>query len=223
MTLSHLPERDKMAGQINLGSIAGDMIYQLCLRQDVNNIVEFGTWNGLGSTQCVIKALKDSLSPKHFTSIELYEDFYQLAKSNLKEDLKYVNLLNGTIITNADMDWFDHSATLSSIHYGDFNDVQTAHATLWYAKDLSRLSTAKMLISQIPSQIDLLILDGGEYTTYPEWLKLKDRTKIFVLDDTKFLKCRKIRQEMLNNADYTVLHDDLNDRNGFSVFIHNHL
>lgn len=212
-----------MAGQINLGSPAGDMIYQLCRRADVNTILEFGTWNGLGSTQCVIKALKDSKSAKHFTSIELYEDCYQLAKLNLKDDLQYVNLLNGTIVTHDDMNWFDHSATLNSIHTGDMNDVQTAHATLWYAKDLSRLLTAKMLISQIPSKIDLLILDGGEYTTYPEWFKLKDRTKIFVLDDTKFLKCRRIREEMLLSSDYTVLHDDLTDRNGFSVFINNHL
>ena len=35
-----------MAGQINMGTPWGDLIYNLSGREDVKTIVEIGTWNG---------------------------------------------------------------------------------------------------------------------------------------------------------------------------------
>ena len=32
-------------GQINRGSSLGEIIYNICLQEDVNTIVEIGTWN----------------------------------------------------------------------------------------------------------------------------------------------------------------------------------
>ena len=63
----------------------------------------------------------------------------------------------------------------------------------------------------------MLILDGGEYSTYPEFKKLKDRTTIFVLDDTNTLKCMRIRQELLTEK-YQIIYDNLQERNGCSIF-----
>jgi hypothetical protein len=198
-----------MPGQINLGTRWGDLIYKLTQREDVNTIVEIGTWNGEGSTMCVIKSLIDSKIKKDFISIELYPDMYEKAKLFLSPYKTFVTLLNGRIINFEDAFWFDHSI---------LNLNHDEHARLYYKKDLDYLKTMNDVFGQIPEKIDLLILDGGEYTTYPEWVKLKDRTKIVVLDDSNILKCKKIRQEILDSKNYDTIFDDLNIRNGFSVF-----
>jgi hypothetical protein len=198
-----------MLGQINLGTTAGDIIYNISKKEDVKNIVEIGTWNGMGSTLCVIKAVKESNISKNFISIELYPDMFNTANNNLKEDISYVKLLNGRIIDHNDIYWFDHSTI-------DFNT--DTHASLWYEKDIKLLTESENVLYQLPEKIDFLILDGGEYTTYPEWVVLKSRTKIVALDDSNILKTSRVRKEILESGEYITIHDDLLDRNGFSVF-----
>ena len=196
-------------GQINLGTTSGDIIYDISKKEDIKNIVEIGTWNGMGSTSCVIKGIKESNTSKNFISVELYPDMFNIANSNLKEDISYVKLLNGRIIEHNDIYWFDHSTI-------DFNTND--HARLWYQKDINLLTESKNVLDQLPEKIDFLILDGGEYTTYPEWLVLKSRTRIVALDDSNILKSSRIRKEILESGEYITIYDDLFDRNGFSVF-----
>jgi len=198
-----------MAGQINLGTYEGDFIYDLTKRNDVINIVEIGTWNGLGSTMCVVKSIIDSKQDKNFISIELYPHMYNDAKFHLRDHLQYVTLLNGKIIEFEDAHWFDHNTL----------DLENdAHANLYYNTDMEYLKTAENVLEKLPQKIDLLILDGGEYTTYPEWIKLKDRVRIVVLDDSRILKCSKIRNEIIESKNYKTLVDNLDSRNGFSCF-----
>lgn len=198
-------------GQINLGDDAGNLIHDISKRDDVYNIVELGTWNGMGSTLCIIKALIESNKKKNFISIELYKNMYEIAMSNLKNYgfIEYVNLLNGRIIDYEDVFWFDHNQI-------DFS--KDGHARLWYAQDMENLKNMENVIDQLPKSIDFLILDGGEYTTYPEWIKLKDRTRIVALDDSTILKCSRIRKEILESGQYDVIYDNLELRNGFSLF-----
>ena len=73
-------------------------------------------------------------------------------------------------------------------------------------------------LDKFPEKIDFLILDGGEYTTFPEWQKLKSRTKIVALDDSNILKTSKIREQLINDDEYIKIFDDLTYRNGFTVF-----
>jgi hypothetical protein len=200
-------------GQINLESNAGSLIYKTVLQEDVVNILELGTWNGMGSTQCVIQALKDGGKTANFISIELYPEMHDEAISNLGSDLDYVTLLKGRIINQEEfLGWMDHSK---------INIKGCPHAKLWYQKDFDYLKSAKDLSDQIQDEIDLLILDGGEYSTYPEWQKLQSRVKYVFLDDTNVLKCRKIREELLKSKQYQIIEDDLGDRNGYSLFKNN--
>ena len=196
-------------GQINIGSNMGREIYELVANNNFENIVDVGTWNGLGSTYCVLKALEETKNydTKLYT-VELYPDVFEAAKINLKNYLDWPNLfmLNGRLIDYDEAFWFDHRQI-------DFN--RDAHARLWYHQDMNLLQRSESVLSKIPDKIDLLILDGGEYTTYPEWQKLKHRVNYFVLDDTRILKCSKIREEILSSNEYEVFSDYLNDRNGY--------
>ena len=203
-----------MEGQINLKTPLGQFIYNFVYRNEViQNIVDIGTWNGMGTTLCILKALEDRKAfDTNLYSLELYENMYKIALANLKEYItkfKNFKLLHGKIVNLEDIfEWFDHSS---------INFVRDQHAAIWYNKDLYSIYKAPNVLNMLPSQIDLLILDGGEYSTYPEWLKLKDRTRFFILDDTKLLKCKKIREEVISNPEYTVLFDIQHDRNGYLI------
>lgn len=201
-----------LEGQINRGTEMGEMIYELSNKKEVLNIVEIGTWNGLGSTKCIIDAIVDSNdSNKKLFSVELYPDLYQLAIKNLKLFLNdpRITILNGRIIEYDDVFWFDHRLI-------DFR--KDHHAKLWYQKDLQHLQAAQNVLHLLPQQIDLLVLDGGEYTTYPEWKILHPRTQCFVLDDVNTLKCSQIRKEAATSKDWSLIYENLKSRNGFSIF-----
>lgn len=206
--IAHLP------GQINLQSKLGKIIYDLVKCNNFKNIVDVGTWNGMGTTLCILKALEDknNICDTNVYTIELYEEMIQIARQNLQ---KYINsptfhMLHGRIADIQEVyEWFDHSSI-------DFS--KDAHAQLWYHKDMMLLLNAANISHLLPDQIDLLILDGGEYSTYPEWHRLKSRTKFFVLDDTNILKCSKIRSEILSDTKtYSILYDISDDRNGYTV------
>lgn len=207
-----------MAGQINLGTSAGNLIKKLSERPDVNTIVEIGTWNGLGSTICVLSGIKKT--KKKFISIELYQEMHDVAKLNLTKHLSEINLICGTIINVADLEWFDHSIIDAMLKKDELciDGIHIPHAKEWFNKDVETIRHAPNVEHLLPDEIDFLILDGGEYSTYPEWIKLKSRTKILFIDDTTLLKGAKIRSEVIASREYKTIMDDQKDRYGYSVF-----
>lgn len=209
--MDYFKQIENHPGQINLSTELGKKIFNLVYENNFQNILDIGTWNGLGTTHCILSALekKDSCSTKLYT-VELYQEMYEIALKNLNKFSKLNNLimLNGRIIEYEELFWFDHKLL-------NFNNDD--HARIWFQEDLKRMFSAKSIKNLLPEKIDLAILDGGEYTTYPEWVFLKDKIKYFILDDTKTLKCCKIREEVLNNKKYTILEDNLNERNGYLI------
>ena len=201
-----------LPGQINLNTSFGRIIYDLVLKNNFKTIVDVGTWNGMGTTSCLLAALekKQDFSASIYT-IELYEEILHYAKINLN---KYINKFNLKILHGklVDLDevysWFDHSK---------INFEEDGHARLWYHKDMELLSKIPNILHLLPDKIDFLILDGGEYSTYPEWQKLKNRCHFFALDDTNLHKCSKIKSEIISDSKYTIIYDVINERNGFLV------
>jgi hypothetical protein len=191
-------------GQILKNSLFADFINKTIKEYSPKNIVEIGTWRGLGSTKRIIDAIADNNLDCDFISLETNKIFYDEAKQNLKEYTNRVNLIYGRVIEIIDVENFIVSQELSHQEQG------------WLNEDIANFAIAPNVLSSIPEEIDFLLLDGGEFSTYSEWLKLKDRSKIIALDDTNTTKCRKIREEILSdkNSIYEIIIDS-NDRNGF--------
>ena len=196
-----------MIGQINLHSKAGKYIYDLCKQDDVSTIVEIGTWNGCGSTKCVTEAI--SGTNKHIISIEVNKSMY-LTAANIHKGNTNITLLNG-YITNETVNFDDLSEEY-------FTDYDRATKKKWLYEDLENLKNSDCCIEKIPKKIDLLILDGGEFSGYFDFKALHNRAKYIFLDDTR-LPCIKNHQSL---KDLTITHKCLinsDDRNGFAVFV----
>ena len=192
-------------GQILEGSTFGKKINEVIQQYRPVNIVEIGTWKGLGSTLCIIKSMiENQLDTSSFISVESNLSFYNEAKHNLQDFSKYVQLIHGRLVDIPEVISF-------------CNERKSNVNNNWLVEDLYNMSTNNNIFNQIPNEIDFLLLDGGEYSTYLEWKKLKGRTSIVALDDVIEMKTREINKELDNDSGYEQIILS-NDRNGFAIY-----
>lgn len=189
-------------GQIILNSKRGELLKEIIHTYNPKKIVEIGTWKGLGSTKCILEIINDDCE---FISIESNQVFYKIAEQNLKDYSGKFKLLLGTIVNESEVTDFVNSIEL--------NNQQKN----WLKEDINNINQCENLLESLPSQIDFLLLDGGEFSTYSEWYKLKDRTKVVALDDITQLKTNKIHDELVADSQYELLFQT-DEGNGFSAF-----
>jgi hypothetical protein len=199
-----LQEKHYMSlGQINESSDLGRWIRLLASLEQVSTIVEIGTWNGRGSSRMIALGVKDSANQqgKHVQGLEIDFKMWRKAERNLRR-YGFFEVIHGTIIHIDDLD----TKNLSAV------EVQ------WIAHDQRNLQEAKNVLSHIPSQIDLLILDGGEFSSYAEFLTLESRLSGFVvLDDTSVRKNKVVVEKLLVDKKFKLVWEsDL--RNGCAIF-----
>jgi hypothetical protein len=197
-------------GQIDPTTLAGTILMNYVKKNNLNNIVDIGTWNGLGSTKCFLLALQDNFKTK-FISLETNAEKTESAKKNLEDLLKNVNgeLMCGSVINRGDIT--NLIETFPEIK--DNTEFQR-----WHSIDLFNITKSNYLFDKIPEEIDFVLFDGGEFTTYYEFVKLFPRCKKFIaLDDVNTSKCFKIREILKNHPSWTEV-EYTPERGGFSIF-----
>lgn len=206
-----------MQGQINIDTELGLTIYNYSKQKNIKNILDIGTWNGYGSTMCIIKGIIDS-NKKDYNFISVESDYKQalLAQSNLENYSSYVKLMFGTIADVEDL--------VSLNDYGElfYSEYPRSLQEQWLKAEVEQYNSSPCIYDQIidsmNNNIDLLILDGGEYGTNAEFNKLKDISKIIILDDTTTIKNYKNAQTIRNsNGLFSIINDDINVRKGIMV------
>jgi hypothetical protein len=188
-----------MTGQINYeDNKLGKYIVQIAENPNVKTIVEIGTWNGLGTTRCVLHGFqKANKTDYNFISLECSPEMHAEAIKNNANNLnKNFKIIFGKVVSENDItSWFD------------VNSLSSEQKD-WLRQDIIWMKNVPNVIETLPKKIDFLILDGGEFSTYLEWTALKDRVKYIALDDTSSLKCKKVREEILVSTDFKILVDD---------------
>jgi hypothetical protein len=197
-------------GQVTINTDFGNYIYRTCLSNTgIRTVVDIGTWDGRGTTECVIRGLKDSgREGLSMISLETDKAFYDIAVASwsLAGLPEWANLVHGRLVDAEDLD----------------RSNLTGSEPDWMAHDLKWFSECPKVVDMLPKHIDLAVLDGGEFSTKAEFLLLEPRTDMFILDDTATRKCRWIREHVLSNpSKYKVLLDNPNDRNGTMAFVVN--
>jgi hypothetical protein len=188
--------------EITAESIWGHALERLASRIDVKTIVEIGTLDGTGSTRVIINALlrrydQDTL---RFITIEAQPDAYQLAIENNKNAPTYVKFLNGNLL--------DRDSPFQLV-------ALTNEELVWWSNDLETRLSSSNVIEQLPERIDLLVLDGGEFSTLNDYLYLRTRSKILYLDDTNARKNRLVKR-LAQEDGFRILIDHVEGK-GFCV------
>ena len=88
----------------------------------------------------------------------------------------------------------------------------------WNEVDIVNMKKCDVFLnrSDLPEVFDVILLDGGEFTTYFEFQKLKNRCKILMLDDVNVDKCKRIVEEIKTDISWEIVNTDPS-RNGFLV------
>ena len=198
-----------MAGQINRGSELGEYIYSLAKNTKYLNYVEIGTWNGQGSTQCFKDGFTERDDDWNFYSFESSLYFHELAVSNLGETDNRFNLIHGRVVDVSNVMTLDFAINNSdSGHRGSYHQ--------WLDNDIKDYNSCENKIHILNNvDIDVLLLDGGEFSTIAEFEVLRDRVGIIILDDIIELKTKKINEILSLDSDWSVLFES-QDRNGWS-------
>lgn len=120
--------------------------------------------------------------------------------------------------------------TFFQVLYGkiiDFDAVDRSNLSeseeLWLQNDMKNMNIAPNIIESMPDSIDLLILDGGEFTSLGEFLTLKPKLrKWVVLDDTLIRKNREVFRILESDAGFNLVWHS-SDRNGCAIFRHRNI
>lgn len=200
---TRLPHKagDPSLGQILPDSDFGKLLTRLASK--CRSVVEVGTWKGQGSTVCLASGL-----PTDGNLISIESDFnaWSEASAYWRRHGDYrVRCLHGRVVESQDMKPFNEPPPFES---------------RWWHDDLTRLASCPNVLPLLPAKIDMLMLDGGEWTSEAEMEVLVDRCNIIVLDDTnpsKSVKNAKNR-ELLIQRGWRIIADEPDHRNGYAAF-----
>lgn len=172
--------------------------------EENRSILEIGTWNGLGTSRMIVQGIssRPDRQSVEVIGLEANEKLYRKAKFNLRK-FGFFQVIFGTLVSQEQLD----RSELTSLEKD------------WLAQDIDDLKNAPLVLSRIPSRIDLLILDGGEFSTYAEFQLLKERvSKWIVLDDINTRKCKRILQELVAENLFLLVWSSP-ERNGTAVLL----
>lgn len=169
--------------------------------------LEIGTWNGLGSTKAFSNGFKNRDDEYVFYSLECNKDKCSDA-SKLYTDNSKIHILN-EVIWNVEPDDFYKifPQCLTNKMYKHWNEV-----------DIINMKTCDLFLNRpnLPEIFDVLLLDGGEFTTFYEFQILKNRCKILMLDDINVDKCILIVNEIRSDKSWKIIKYE-NIRNGYLI------
>ena len=194
----------KANGQVSESHEVGRWIRLLSSLDEVSVIVEIGTWNGLGTSRMISEGIRSRARAEgvQVIGLEANQRLFMTASANLKK-YSFFSVIWGTIVTEEQLDRNDLSETEKA----------------WIRQDIDDLQITPYVLNAIPEKIDLLILDGGEFSTWAEFQVLRDRvSKWLVLDDTHTRKCKRILEEIRDGDDYSIVWTS-DERNGTAVLL----
>lgn len=200
-----------LEGQITRNTLFGQTIYNMMVSDTgPKHWVEVGTWNGKGTTSCLLQGLQDR-SSKDGVKIQSYEAqsfFYELAKENVQ---KYSHLNEHFTLI--------HGRLPSTLPFpqGDFIEEKQEHFYLHYEEEKAIFTTANQV--PVPFSPEAVILDGGEYTGYHDWESIpKENLQHIFLDDINIQKNRCVHILLQSLSDWECILDYPTERNGWSYW-----
>ncbi len=174
-------------GEILNTNDRGRLLREACNYDDVFAVVEIGTLDGTGSTSVIIDALQRKTDSRvSLITIEAHSNAYELAIQNIGKPSISVSAFHGCLL--------DQDSPLMLVGLSDTEQQ-------WLNRDVAeRLASAPNVLREIPLFFDLLVLDGGEFTTFNDYLKLRNRARFLYLDDIRVRKSRLVLRTAIEDG-----------------------
>ncbi len=167
----------------------GEILRDACRIPCVSSIVEVGTLDGTGSTRIIIEELvikaRNSRTVQLIT-MEANKAAHALAVANIGSPEIPVQVLHGSLIH------VDSPMLLVGLSHQE---------SVWFQNDTkTRFANVPNVLEHLPYEFDLLVLDGGEFTTFNDYLVLRKRCTYLFLDDINVRKNRLVYKTALEDG-----------------------
>lgn len=213
-------------GQITVDTEMGQFLYNLACDGKYHRFLEVGTWNGLGSTKCFYEGFKERerrirsgvVDDKAYflDSLEVNRDKWDYA-FHYYDRVPQIQVRHARVVETYPS-WNEVARTL---HIHDPDEVATLKR--YYETDMLNVHSCGVFtpLHAYPEKetcYDVVLLDGSELLSYWEYSRIRDWTTVLVLDDCASLKNQKVYDELMDSPDWTVMTENLRERNGFAAF-----
>jgi hypothetical protein len=195
----------------NIGQICNDKfsneITKYASNSNYKTFLEIGTWNGLGSTRAFSTGFINRNDDYIFYSLECNKEKHADA-SKLYTNNDKIHILNEVIWNEEPSDFYKiFPQCLTNRIYKHWNEV-----------DIINKKKCNLFLNRpnLPAIFDIILLDGGEFTTYYEFQILKNKCKILMLDDINVDKCKLIVKEIESDPNWQIIQRE-KTRNGFLI------
>jgi len=188
-------------GQINDDNALSTWIRDVCRDENNKVFLEVGTWNGLGSTRVFVDALKGRTDTT-FYSLECNSEKSAHARK-FYEGVANVHILNEILV----------ELTPEQVYEVFPEAKDDPEFNRWNTVDIENMKECAVFSSA--DRFDVVLLDGGEFTTWHEFQHIKDKCRYLLLDDTNANKCKKIVEEVKAHPEtWKILGEEQSVRNG---------
>jgi hypothetical protein len=194
-------------GQITIDSPLGKFLNEQA--KSAHTILEVGTGSGLGSTQCLAEGMEKSAV---LYTVEGNKEQFLVAESNINplvEKGHRIVLYYGIL----------HRMILPYSHPHDSPVIREMYNA---EKRMVRVAPLVTPVIPVINTIDLLFLDGGEWTSIGDFLLLWIKATVIVIDDCnpeKAVKNVAALHFMHQNPAFRPIRMELGDRNGWAAFV----
>ena len=224
-----------MAGQILLDSPFGDALRRLAALDDVKTILEVGTWSGYGSTLCLAVGVAQRRHQRgcEIWSLEANKVMAEEAKKNWKEI--HNQMAHGAVPDDSPFkvlwDKMGKKGDCPSVRilWGSMAEQMMEEGEIFAHPLFEKVRHHYMLHGRMERAIfkeaprlvmgrgfDLVVLDGGEFSGWGDWLAAQKLSpKIVALDDTQVMKNSDVLADALKKG-WKVLAEG-SDRNGWAI------
>ncbi len=206
---------DNIPGQITQGTPFGGRLFEIAKLPHIKNWIEIGAWNGLGTTQCILNGFKESgVKDQHLLSYELDPIMHNVPARNLASHpcINQVTFIHDKLIgkfSSMGLEMFPTESEISDAEKG-------IHFFMHYQKEKYLFTNSTGIKPHFLPQA--VLLDGGEYSGYNDWLQLdKDNLEYICIDDAFVQKSRKIVGEIERDGKFRKIYSG-SDKNGWVIF-----
>jgi len=202
-------------GQFARDCDAWNVLREAGANTEYKTFLEVGTWNGLGSTRAFVEGMRTRAhSDFVFYSLECNTDKHLYALGHYVNDPN-VHIMNSVLARPSKEEIrrvFPQAVTENGdLHiYAGVDNHNISSASCTYFWDTPNL----------PKIFDVVLLDGGEYTTWFDFLSIKDRANVIILDDAFDDKCIKAHNFLCADPEWRQT-AEMYDKGCTSVFVRN--
>ena len=200
-------------GQFPRDCDAWNVLREAGANTEYKTYLEVGTWNGLGSTRAFVEGMRTRThSDFVFYSLECNTEKQLYAMGHYVNDPN-VHIMN-SVLSRPSKEVITQAFPQSIAQNGDFH----MYASIDHHNVTSPSCTYFWDTPHLPNVFDVVLLDGGEYTTWFDFLSIKDKANVIILDDAFDDKCVRSHYALCADPEWTQT-AEMYDKGCTSVFV----